>query len=86
MSDNKPDSMSIDILNDLCLDGCKNPMKDAEAAAFVDSVRKERGGSAFSDYSEETLQAIAEAGRIPGDPDLPAYVTMEALKATLKKE
>lgn len=33
---------SINILNDLCMDGCKNPMTDDEVAAFVTDVRKER--------------------------------------------
>ncbi len=32
----------IDILNDLCMDGCKNPMTDDEVAKFVADVRKER--------------------------------------------
>ncbi len=32
----------IDILNDLCMDGCKNPMTDEEVAEFVTDVRKER--------------------------------------------
>ena len=32
----------IDILDDLCRDGCKNPMTDDEVAAFVADVRKER--------------------------------------------
>lgn len=32
----------IDILNDLCRDGCENPMTDEEVATFVADVRKER--------------------------------------------
>ena len=32
----------LDILNDLCLDGCKNPMTDEEVTKFVDGVRNER--------------------------------------------
>ncbi len=32
----------IDILNDLCMDGSKNPMTDEEVADFVADVRKER--------------------------------------------
>ncbi len=32
----------VDILNDLCMDGCKNPMTDEEVATFVADVRKER--------------------------------------------
>ncbi len=32
----------IDILNDLCRDGSKNPMTDEEVAIFVNDVRKER--------------------------------------------
>lgn len=32
----------IDILNDLCIDGSKNPMTDDEVATFVADVRKER--------------------------------------------
>ena len=32
----------IDILNDLCMDGSKNPMSDTEVAEFVADVRKER--------------------------------------------
>ena len=35
-------SKPIDILNDLCMDGSKNPMTDEEVADFVAEVRKER--------------------------------------------
>ena len=38
LSSSKP----IDILNDLCMDGIKNPMTDKEVAEFVADVRKER--------------------------------------------
>ncbi len=31
-----------DVLNDLCTDGCKNPMSDEEVATFVADVRKKR--------------------------------------------
>ena len=35
----------MDILNDLCVDGSKNPMTDEELAAFVSDVRKERNNN-----------------------------------------
>lgn len=35
----------VDILNDLCMNGCENPMTDEEIAAFVADVRKERHAS-----------------------------------------
>lgn len=35
-------SEPIDILNDLCMDGCKNPMTDDEVATFVVNVREKR--------------------------------------------
>lgn len=37
-------SEPIDILNDLCMDGCKNPMTDDEVATFVVNVKEKDNG------------------------------------------
>ena len=46
-----------------------------------------RGGLPFSvevpRYSEQTLNAMAEARRISRDPDIKGYTSMEELKAAL---
>ena len=46
-----------------------------------------RGGLPFSvevpGYSEQTLNAMAEAKRISRDPDVKGYTSMEELKAAL---
>ena len=47
-----------------------------------------RGGLPFTvevpQYSQQTLDAMAEARRISRDPDVPAYSSMEDLKAALE--
>ena len=46
-----------------------------------------RGGLPFAvevpQYSEQTLEAMAEARRISRDPDVKGYTSMEELKAAL---
>ena len=48
-----------------------------------------RGGLPFSvelpQYSQKTLNAMAEAKRISTDPEVPAYTSMEDLKEALEK-
>ena len=49
-----------------------------------------RGGLPFSvelpKYNKETLDAMAEARRISGDPDIKGYTNMADLKAALEVE
>ncbi len=42
VGEEEPGDDDISILNDLCEDGCKNPMTDEEVATFVSEVREER--------------------------------------------
>ena len=49
VGDEEPREDDICILNDLCEDGCENPMTDEEVAAFVAEVREERRLSQPSD-------------------------------------
>ena len=52
VGDEDPGDDNIYILNDLCEDGCRNPMTDEEVAAFVADVREERRLSQRTDVGK----------------------------------
>ena len=52
VGDEEPEDDDIFILNDLCEDGCKNPMTNEEVTTFVSEVREERRLSQRTDVGK----------------------------------